>query len=88
MPRLAALGVRRVSVPRMLPAAAIRAMEQALALFRHAIETGEVVDRPDLLASIEDIKALMDYAELERLEERFLLPDHLLHKYGSERVKI
>lgn len=88
MPRLAALGVRRVSVPRMLPAAAIRAMEQALALFRHSIETGEVVDRPDLLASIEDIKALMDYAELERLEERFLLPDHLLHKYGSERVKI
>lgn len=88
MPHLAALGVRRVSVPRMLPAAAIRAMEQALALFRHSMETGEVVDRPDLLASIEDIKALMDYAELERLEERFLLPDHLLQKYGSERVKI
>jgi 2-methylisocitrate lyase-like PEP mutase family enzyme len=88
MPRLAALGVRRVSVPRMLPAAAIRAMEQALALFRHSIETGEVVDRPDLLASIEDIKALMDYAELERLEERFLLPDHLLQKYGGARVNI
>jgi 2-methylisocitrate lyase-like PEP mutase family enzyme len=88
MPRLAALGVRRVSVPRMLPAAAIRAMEQALALFRHSIKTGEVVDRPDLLASIEDIKALMDYAELERLEERFLLPDHVLQKYGSDRVKI
>jgi hypothetical protein len=80
--------VRRVSVPRMLPAAAIRAMEQALALLSHSVETGEVVDRPDLLASIDDIKALMDYGELERLEERFLLPEHLLHKYGGDRVKI
>jgi len=88
MPRLAELGVRRVSVPRMLPAAAIRAMEQALTLFRHSIETGEVVDRPDLLASIEDIKALMDYDELERLEERFLLPEHLLQKYRGAQVKI
>jgi 2-methylisocitrate lyase-like PEP mutase family enzyme len=88
LPRLAALGVRRVSVPRMLPAAAIRAMQQALALFRQSVETGEVVDRPDLLASIEDIKALMDYEELERLEERFLLPEHLLQRYGSDRVKI
>lgn len=51
----------------MLPAAAIRAMERALALFRHSIETGEVVDRPDLLASIEDIKALMNHAEIERV---------------------
>lgn len=88
LPRLAELGVRRVSVPRMLPAAAIRAMEQALALLRHSVETGEVVDRPDLLASIDDIKALMDYEGLERLEERFLLPEHLLQKYGSERVRI
>jgi hypothetical protein len=72
----------------MLPAAAIRAMQQALALFRQSVETGEVVDRPDLLASIEDIKALMDYEELERLEERFLLPEHLLQRYGSDRVKI
>jgi len=88
LPRLKALGVRRVTVPRMLPAAAIRAMEQALALFRQAMETGEVVDRPDLLASIDDIKALMDYDALERLEERFLLPEHLLRKYGSGQAAI
>jgi hypothetical protein len=88
LPRLAALGVRRVSLPRMLPAAAIRAMEQAAALLRHSVGTRERVDRSDLLASIDDIKAHMDYEEPELLEERFLLPDHLLQRYGSRRVGI
>lgn len=86
--RLKELGVRRVSVPRMLPAAAIKAMENALALLRHSLETGEVVDRPDLLASIDDIKRLMDYEGLERLEEQFLLPEQLYRKYQAEKATI
>ena len=86
--RLKALGVRRVSVPRMLPAAAIHAMTESLRLLRHSVETGEVVDRPDLLASIDDIKQLMDYAELERLEEELLLPEQLFRKYQSEKSTI
>lgn len=88
LPRLQELGVRRVSVPRMLPAAAIQAMTQALSLLRHSAASGEVIDRPDLLASIEDIKALMDYAALERLEEQLLLPEQLYRKYQSERAAI
>jgi 2-methylisocitrate lyase-like PEP mutase family enzyme len=86
--RLQALGVRRVSVPRMLPAAAIHAMTESLRLLRHSVETGEVVDRPDLLASIDDIKQLMDYAELERLEEALLLPEQLFRKYQAEKSTI
>jgi 2-methylisocitrate lyase-like PEP mutase family enzyme len=86
--RFATLGGRRVSVPRMLPAAATRAMQQALALFRQSVETSEVVDRPDRLALMEDIKALMGHEELERLEERFPLPERLLQKYGTDRVNI
>jgi 2-methylisocitrate lyase-like PEP mutase family enzyme len=86
--RLQELGVRRVSVPRMLPAAAIQAMTNALKLLRHSVETGEVVDRPDLLASIDDIKELMDYAALERLEEELLLPEQLFRKYQSEKANI
>lgn len=88
LPRLKQLGVARVSVPRMLPAAAIQAMRGALALLRHSIETGEVIDRPDLLASIDDIKALMDYEGLERLEQELLLPEQLLRKYQSETARI
>src|SRR5690606_12067742 len=37
--RLKELGVRRISLPRMLPAAAIRAMEQALSAMREVMET-------------------------------------------------
>lgn len=85
-PRLRELGVRRVSVPRMLPAAAIRAMTEALRLLRHSMETGEVIDRPDLLASIDDIKALMDYETLERLESELLLPEQLYRKYRAEQA--
>ncbi len=88
VPRLQAIGVRRVSVPRMLPAAAIRAMEQALLLLKRSVETGEIIDRPDLLASIDDIKALMDYEALERLETELLLPEQLYRKYKAEQARI
>lgn len=86
--RLKQLGVRRVSVPRMLPAAAIRAMTEALRLLRHSVETGEVIDRPDMLASIDEIKQLMDYEVLERLEEELLLPEQLFRKYQAEKATI
>ena len=69
---LNALGVRRISLPRMLPAAAIHAMQQALALMRGVMETGEPIDRPDLLASIEDIMQLMGYDQMRALEAKLL----------------
>jgi len=69
--RLAELGVRRVTLPRMLPAAAFKAMETALSIMKSTLETGEVVDRPDLLASIEDIWGLMGFNEFRELEGRF-----------------
>jgi hypothetical protein len=56
----------------MLPAAAIHAMQQALALMRGVMETGEPIDRPDLLASIEDIMQLMGYDQMRALEAKLL----------------
>jgi hypothetical protein len=38
-------------------------MRQALALMMGVVESGEPVDRPDLLVGIEDIMALMGYEE-------------------------
>ena len=75
IPRLKALGVRRISLPRMLPAAAIHAMQQALSVMREVMTTGVPADRPDLLASIEDIMALMGYAEMREREARLLHQD-------------
>jgi len=74
IPRLKALGVRRISLPRMLPAASIRAMQTALTLMRQVVESGEPVDRPDLLAGIEDIMQLMGYDEMRALEARLVAP--------------
>ncbi|MBU4612028.1 isocitrate lyase/PEP mutase family protein [Achromobacter sp. GG226] len=70
LPRLKEIGVKRISLPRMLPAAAIFGMRQALQVMQGVIASGEPVDRPDLLVGIEDIMALMGYEEMRALEKR------------------
>jgi 2-methylisocitrate lyase-like PEP mutase family enzyme len=81
--RLAEIGVRRVSLPRMLPAAAIHGMTRALEVMKESIATGEPADRPDLVAGIEDIMRLMDYDNMRELERRLLSTDVLEAKYGA-----
>jgi hypothetical protein len=44
--RLAELGVRRVTLPRMLPAAAIHGMMRALDAMKEVMASGEPADRP------------------------------------------
>lgn len=83
IPRLKALGVRRISLPRMLPAAAIKNMRQALDLMRTVIDTGVPIDRPDLLASIEDIMELMGYDEMRQREARLLHSDEAIVPAGT-----
>ncbi len=83
LPRLRKLGVRRVSLPRMLPAAAILGMQRALQVMREVVETGLPQNRPDLLAGIDDIWTLMDFAGARALEERLLTIDQLEHRYGK-----
>ncbi len=75
LPRLKELGVRRISLPRMLPAAAIHGMQQALGVMREVIDTGKPADRPDLLVGIEDIMKLMDYENMRALEKRLTTLD-------------
>ncbi len=77
------LGVARVTLPRMLTAAAIRGMQLALKIFSEGMATGEIADRPDLLCSIDDITQLMGYDSLAELESKYLLPDQLEQKYGG-----
>ncbi len=78
---LAKLGVARVSIPRLLPSAAIMGMKNALALMKQSIETGEVYDRPDMLVGIEDVTSLMGYARINQLEKEFSLEDDLEKRY-------
>jgi len=84
--RLKELGVARVSCPRMLTAAAISGMRKALEVMQQCMATGELADRPDLLASMEDITGLFDYRKIEALENEFTAEDDLDRKYrGDER---
>ena len=82
--RLAEVGVRRVTLPRMLPAAAIHGMTRALEVMKETIATGEPVDRPDIAVGIEDIMRLMDYDNMRKLEQRLLTTEILDAKYGSK----
>lgn len=83
--RLKELGVARVSCPRMLTAAAIAGMRKALEQMQWCIETGEIADRPDLLASMEDITSLMNYESVDALEEAFSLAEDLEQRYGDDK---
>ena len=81
--RLKEMGVARVSCPRMMTAAAISGMRKALEQMLWCMQTGEVADRPDLLASMEDIAALAGYDKIDALEREFTLDDELERRYGS-----
>jgi 2-methylisocitrate lyase-like PEP mutase family enzyme len=83
MPRLKALGVRRVSLPRMLPAAAIKAMQEALSVMRGVMETGVPVDRSDLLVGIDEIWNLMGFPAMQALEKQLLTTDSYAQKYRA-----
>lgn len=81
---LANLGVRWVSLSRMLPAAAIKGMSDALSAMRESIETGVTPNRPDLVADMSDIQKLMDYETYFDLENKFLAQND----YSSRNQKV
>ncbi len=66
------LGVKAVSFPRMLTAAAIQGMKNALAVLGQSIAEGRVIDRPDLLVPFSEINELMGIGKLQAIQESFL----------------
>jgi hypothetical protein len=51
-----------------------------------SIDTGTLHDRPDLLASIEDITSLMGYDHINKLESRYMLEEDIKRRYGSDKA--
>lgn len=68
------LGVRWVSLSRMLPASAIRGMRNALQVMADSIRTGTTPNRPDLVAEMQEIQDLVGYDDFFEIERRFLRP--------------
>jgi len=81
--QLEQLGVAVMIVPRMLTAAAARGMQLALDVLTESVETGEVIEREDLLLSFEELNELMGLADVQILEQRFLTDAQLAVKYGQ-----
>lgn len=77
------IGVAVVTYPRLLTAAALRGMQNALAALGGSLASGGVVDRPDLLASFDDIQNLMGLPQLRELEARHLTSTERDRKYGK-----
>ena len=75
------LGVAVMIAPRLLTAAAARGMESALEALQESMSTGEVVERPELLFSFEEIHDLMGFGGIQELERRFLAEEDLALKY-------
>jgi len=82
IPALKAMGVRWVSLSRMLPAAAIKGMTDALAVMREAMMREDVVERADLVVDMKTIASLMDYERYLAVEREFLPEDDLARRYG------
>jgi 2-methylisocitrate lyase-like PEP mutase family enzyme len=69
---LEAMGIAQVTYPRLFTAAALKGMQNALAVFQQeVIGNNRIVDRPDLLASFDEINDLMGLPFLEALEQRY-----------------
>lgn len=85
IPALKALGVRWVSLSRMLPAAAIKGMTEALTVMREAMMREEVVERADLVVDMKAISDLMGYASYMDVERAFLPAADLERRYGGDR---
>lgn len=67
------LGVGGVSYPRLLSTAALKGMMNALAVFQEeVVRHNRVIDRPDLLASFDELNDLMGMRQLDDLEKRFV----------------
>ncbi|MBV9784663.1 MAG: isocitrate lyase/PEP mutase family protein [Acidisphaera sp.] len=66
------MGVAAVSYPRLLTAAAIQGMKNALAVLDQSLTEGRVIDRPDLLVSFDELNTLMGLPKIREMEQRFL----------------
>ena len=76
------LGVAVMIAPRMLTASAALGMQRALEALSESMRTGEVVDRPELLISFEELHELMGFDGIQALERQFLAEEGLALKYG------
>jgi 2-methylisocitrate lyase-like PEP mutase family enzyme len=65
------LGVRVVFYPRMLTAASIQGMKNAITVLQQSLDEGRVHDRPDLLVPFDEVNSLMGLPQIRQMERQF-----------------
>ena len=65
------IGVGAVIYPRLVTAGAIAGMTKALEALSKAIAFDDIVERPDLVASFDEILDLTKFEFLSELEQRY-----------------
>ena len=80
--QLTELGVAVAIYPRLLTSCAIQGMKNGLAVLQQSVATGEVIERPDLAVSFEELNTLVGFDEVQAIERRFLTDSQLASKYG------
>lgn len=83
--RLEQIGVARVTVPRLVPAAAIAGMTKGLQALLDSAAQDAVAERPDLVANMEEITGLIGYEKVAALEEAFMLEEDIRQRYEDGR---
>lgn len=71
-PKLEEMGVAVVMYGRMLGAAAIQGLKNALTAFEQTRHDEAVTERPDLLVSFEELNEIMGLGSIKDLEQRFV----------------
>ena len=67
------VGVAAVAYPRLLSTAALKGMMNAMAVFKEeVVKNQRVVDRPDLLASFDELNELMGMKQVDELERKYV----------------
>lgn len=72
--QLQEMGVAVVIYPRLLTAAAVRGMMNAMDALRESLESGEVVERPELMVTWDELQRLVGLPEVTELERRHAGP--------------
>jgi hypothetical protein len=83
MKQLEDLGVAVAVLGRMFSASAIQGMLNACAAFKESLDSGKVVDRPELLVAFDQLNDLMGFPKIKELERRYLTEEQLASKYGK-----
>ncbi len=81
--RLENIGVARVTVPRLIPAAAIAGMTKGLQALLDSLGEDKVTERPELVANMDQITGLVGYEHIAKLEEEFMLEEDRRERYAD-----